>query len=159
AYLRRYPEFAAELAQCFADWKWFPRQGRPAAPPGAAPEPAPPAGSLLGDFRLMREVGRGGMGAVYEAEPGSLGRRGALKVLPFAATMDPRQLQRFQNEARAAASLDHPHIVHVHAVGQERGVHYYAMQFIDGQTVADLLRQLRGDDPEPRRPAGPADPT
>src|SRR6202011_6108811 len=71
----------------------------------------------LGDFRLIREGGRGGMGVGYEAEQVSLGRRVALKVLPFAATMDPRQLQRFHNEARAAASLDHPHIVHVHAVG------------------------------------------
>ena len=59
----------------------------------------------LGDFRILREVGRGGMGVVYEAEQLSLGRRVALKVLPFAATMDPRQLQRFQNEVRAAAVL------------------------------------------------------
>src|SRR6202040_4260144 len=81
----------------------------------------------FGDFRLIREVGRGGMGVVYEAEQISLGRRVALKVLPFAATMDPRHLQRFQNEARAAASLHHEHIVPVHAVGCERGVHFYAM--------------------------------
>jgi serine/threonine protein kinase/Flp pilus assembly protein TadD len=97
----------------------------------------------LGDFLLVREVGRGGMGVVYEAEQRSLGRRVALKVLPFAATMDPRALKRFQNEARAAASLDHPHIVHVHAVGCERGVHYYAMQFVDGQTLAALIADLR----------------
>jgi serine/threonine protein kinase/Flp pilus assembly protein TadD len=97
----------------------------------------------LGDFRLLREVGRGGMGVVYEAEQVSLGRRVALKVLPFAATMDLRQLQRFHNEARAAAALDHPHIVHVHAVGCERGVHYYAMQFIEGQTLAALIAELR----------------
>ncbi|HZT80644.1 MAG TPA: serine/threonine-protein kinase, partial [Gemmataceae bacterium] len=93
----------------------------------------------LGDLDLLREVGRGGMGVVYEAVQRSLGRRVALKVLPFAATMDPRHLQRFQNEARAAASLDHPHIVKVHAVGQERGVHFYAMQFIVGQSLAELL--------------------
>jgi len=67
----------------------------------------------------------------------------ALKVLPFAATMDQRQMQRFQNEARAAASLQHPHIVPVHAVGCERGVHYYAMQFIDGQSLASLIEQQR----------------
>src|SRR5262249_53127214 len=79
----------------------------------------------LGDFRIVREVGRGGMGVVYEAEQISLGRRVALKVLPFAATMDPRQLLRFQNEARAAACLHHEHIVPVHGVGTERGVHYY----------------------------------
>ena len=97
----------------------------------------------LGDFRLLREVGRGGMGVVYEAEQISLGRRVALKVLPFAATLDPEQLQRFKNEAQAAAQLHHTNIVPVYAVGCERGVHYYAMQFIDGQTLADADRELR----------------
>jgi tetratricopeptide (TPR) repeat protein len=102
----------------------------------------------------VREVGRGGMGVVYEAEQLSLGRRVALKVLPFAATMDPRHLQRFQNEARAAASLHHEHIVPVHAVGQERGVHYYAMQFIDGLTLAQFLERQRqgGQSPRPDEP-------
>src|SRR5919108_2838427 len=98
---------------------------------------------LLGDYRLIREVGRGGMGVVYEAEQLSLRRRVALKVLPFAVTADPRQLQRFHNEARAAAQLHHEHIVPVHAVGSERGVHYYAMQFIDGHTLAALIRARR----------------
>jgi superkiller protein 3 len=97
----------------------------------------------LGDFRIVREVGRGGMGIVYEAEQISLGRRVALKVLPFAATMDPRHLQRFHNEARAAACLHHPHIVPVHFVGCERGVHFYAMQLIDGRSLAALLADLR----------------
>jgi serine/threonine protein kinase/tetratricopeptide (TPR) repeat protein len=98
----------------------------------------------LGDFRIIREVGRGGMGVVYEAEQMSLGRRVALKVLPFAATMDPRQLQRFKNEAHAAAQLHHTNIVPVYAVGCERSVHYYAMQFISGHTVATLINELRG---------------
>ncbi len=93
----------------------------------------------LGDFRILREIGRGGMGVVYETEQVSLRRRVALKVLPFAATMDPRHLQRFLNEARAAASLHHEHIVPVYAVGCERGVHYYAMQFIEGRSVAELI--------------------
>src|SRR5262249_48074401 len=75
----------------------------------------------LCDFRLIGEVGRGGMGIVYEAEQNSLNRRVALKVLPYAATMDPKQLQRFKNESRAAASLRHEHIVHVYGVGCERG--------------------------------------
>src|SRR6516162_4229003 len=97
----------------------------------------------LGDFRIVREVGRGGMGIVYEAEQISLARRVALKVLPFAATMDPRHLQRFQNEARAAASLEHPHIVPVYGVGCERGVHYYAMKFIDGQSLAEVVHELK----------------
>jgi serine/threonine protein kinase/tetratricopeptide (TPR) repeat protein len=93
----------------------------------------------LGDFRIVRQVGRGGMGIVYEAEQLSLRRRVALKVLPFASTMDPKQLQRFRNEALAAASLHHEHIVPVFAVGCERGVHYYAMQFIDGMTLAQVI--------------------
>jgi tetratricopeptide (TPR) repeat protein len=67
----------------------------------------------------------------------------ALKVLPFAAALDPRQLQRFKNEAQAAAHLHHPHIVPVYYVGCERGVHFYAMQFIDGQSLAALIHQLR----------------
>ena len=96
----------------------------------------------LGDYRILREVGRGGMGIVYEAEQVSLGRRVALKVLPFAATMDPRHLDRFRNEAQAAAQLHHNHIVPVFGVGCERGVHYYAMQFIEGQTLAEVIHDL-----------------
>jgi serine/threonine protein kinase len=83
------------------------------------------------------------MGVVYEAVQISLGRRVALKVLPFAAAMDPKQLQRFKNEAQAAAQLHHTNIVPVHAVGCERGVHYYAMQFIDGQSLDQVVRNLR----------------
>ncbi|MDR3632509.1 MAG: serine/threonine-protein kinase [Isosphaeraceae bacterium] len=105
----------------------------------------PPAGlGELGDFRLLREVGRGGMGVVYEAEQISLRRRVALKVLPFAAAIDSRRLQRFKTEALAAAHVQHEKIVPVHAVGCERGVHYYAMQFIDGQSLAALIGELRG---------------
>jgi eukaryotic-like serine/threonine-protein kinase len=97
----------------------------------------------LGDFRILREIGRGGMGIVYEAEQVSLDRRVALKVLPFAAALDGKQLQRFKNEAQAAAHLHHTHIVPVHAVGCERGVHYYAMQFIEGKTLAAMITELR----------------
>ncbi len=110
--------------------------------------PTPSAGEIhpegpLGDFRILREAGRGGMGVVYEAMQISLGRRVALKVLPFAATMDSRRLQRFQNEARAAAGLHHTNIVPVYFVGSERGVHYYAMQFIEGRDLASVIAQLR----------------
>jgi serine/threonine protein kinase len=97
----------------------------------------------LGDFRIVRELARGGMGVVYEAVQLSLGRRVALKVLPFAATLQPKQLQRFLNEAQAAAHLHHANIVPVFAVGSDRGVHYYAMQLIDGISLAELLRRLR----------------
>jgi serine/threonine-protein kinase len=97
----------------------------------------------LGDFRILREVGRGGMGVVYEAEQISLGRKVALKVLPFAATLDAKHLQRFKTEAQAAGHLHHQNIVPVYAVGCERGVHYYAMQFIEGQTLAAMITELR----------------
>jgi serine/threonine protein kinase/Flp pilus assembly protein TadD len=110
----------------------------------AAVGPGEEVRGTLGDFHIIREVGRGGMGIVYEAEQMSLSRRVALKVLPFAGTLDAKQLQRFKNEAQAAAHLQHGNIVPVYFVGCERGVHYYAMQFIDGQTLADLIRELRG---------------
>jgi len=119
--------------------------GSPASSEGgahAAPDPTCALG-VLGDFRIIREVGRGGMGVVYEAEQISLGRRVALKVLPFAAALDPRHLARFRVEAQAAALLHHAHIVPIHAVGCDRGVHYYAMQFVDGRTLADLIADLR----------------
>ncbi|MFO0821254.1 MAG: serine/threonine-protein kinase [Pirellulales bacterium] len=99
----------------------------------------------LGDYRILREIGRGGMGIVYEARQLSLGRTVALKVLPFAAVLDPVQVQRFQNEAQAAAQLHHPHIVPVFAVGCERGVHYYSMQYIDGRSLDQVVRELQVD--------------
>jgi tetratricopeptide (TPR) repeat protein len=142
-FLARFPEVAGELAACLeglefvhaaaCEARGFASSG-PDDAPGGHTVPA-----VLGDFRILREVGRGGMGVVYEAEQLSLGRHVALKVLPSAAALDARQLQRFQNEARAAAQLQHPHIVPVLAVGCESGVHYYAMQFIDGHSLTDLI--------------------
>ena len=152
-FVGRYPEIAGVLAECLEGLA-FVQAAAPALsdPLAGQGSPLPGAGDgplvgTLGDFRLLREVGRGGMGIVYEAEQVSLGRRVALKVLPFAATMDPRQLQRFHNEARAAAGLHHTNIVPVHGVGCERGVHYYAMQFIEGRTLADLIAQQQGTSP------------
>ncbi len=98
---------------------------------------------ILGDFRILQEIGRGGMGVVFEAEQVSLRRRVALKVLPTASMLDPRSMQRFRNEAQAAASLHHSNIVPIYGVGCERGVHYYAMQFIDGPTIAEVIANLR----------------
>jgi serine/threonine protein kinase/tetratricopeptide (TPR) repeat protein len=102
------------------------------------------ATGTIGDYEIVREIGRGGMGIVYEAVQISLHRRVALKVLPFAAALDSRALARFKQESLAAAQLDHPHIVHVHAVGVDRGVHYYAMQFIEGQSLAEVIGEMRG---------------
>ena len=99
----------------------------------------------IGDFEIVCEIGRGGMGVVYEARQISLNRRVALKMLPFAALLDSKQIARFRNEAQAAAQLHHPHIVPVHFVGAERGVHYYAMQLIDGQPLDRAIKELRGD--------------
>ena len=104
-----------------------------AAPDGSAVQP-------LGDYRIVREIGRGGMGVVYEAEQLSLGRRVALKILPLASMLNPQRVQRFRNEAQAAAHLDHPHIVDIYGVGCERGVHYFAMRYIQGCTLAELIQ-------------------
>jgi serine/threonine protein kinase/Flp pilus assembly protein TadD len=141
-YARRYPEMADLLRQILAALSVM----GPAAAESAVDGAAPPQGSVpgcLGDFRILREVGRGGMGVVYEAEQISLTRRVALKVLPFASTLDSKQLQRFKNEAQAAAHLHHTNIVPVFATGCERGVHYYAMQYIEGQTLAEVIEELR----------------
>ena len=82
----------------------------------------------LGDFTIHREIGRGGMGLVYEATQNTLHRRVALKLLPLASMLDARQIARFKNESHAAAQLQHPHIVPIFSVGIERGIHYYARQ-------------------------------
>ncbi len=104
--------------------------------PGMGPNDPEISPQPLGDFKILRELGRGGMGIVYEAIQLSLGRHVALKVLPMAASLDDRYLQRFKMEAQAAAQLHHNHIVPVYAVGCERGMHYYAMQLINGSPVS-----------------------
>ncbi len=148
-WLDRYPDLADALNQCL-DGLEMVHQAAPLAGPlsadwprasGAAQDAA--AANPLGDFRIVREIGRGGMGIVYEAVQLSLARRVALKVLPFAATFDAKHLQRFRQEAQAAAQLHHSNIVPVYAVGCERGIHFYAMQLIDGQSLDVVVRQLR----------------
>src|SRR5438445_5350764 len=154
-YLSRYPEFAAELQEFLTLRDQMRRLAGPlreaalakSAGPGKADSRPLRAEKAelgeIGEFQLLREIGRGGMGIVYEAFQTSLNRRVALKVLPFAAALDPKQLQRFQNEAQAAAQLHHANIVPVHGVGHERGVHYYAMQLIDGQSLAQVIADCR----------------
>jgi len=116
----------------------------------ASQEPGVPAGlQTMGDYRLIREIGRGGMGVVYEAWQISLRRRIALKLLPFTSSHDTKQISRFKNEAQAAAQAQHPNIVPVFAIGEENGAHYYVMQLIEGQSLTSLLAALRnsGDPP------------
>ncbi len=100
----------------------------------------------LGGFELHEPIGRGGMGVVYRATQRSLNRTVAVKVLPLAAVLDPRQLTRFQHEAEAAASLQHPHIVPVYAVGCERGVHFYAMQYVHGESLDQWIAARNSSD-------------
>lgn len=102
---------------------------------------------LLGDFKIIREIGRGGMGVVYEAEQRSLKRRVALKILGPTMANSPKQLARFQSEAKAAARLHHTNIVSVYGVGEHDGLYYYAMQLIDGMTLGDAiaLNETGGD--------------
>jgi serine/threonine protein kinase len=108
----------------------------PVSQPGPAPE-------QLGDYRILREIGHGGMGVVYEAEQGSLGRRVALKVLPPWALTNPVQVRRFEREARAAGRLHHTNIVPVFGVGREGDTHYYVMQYIQCQPLSEVLAELR----------------
>jgi uncharacterized delta-60 repeat protein len=97
----------------------------------------------LGDFRLIGELGRGGMGVVYEAEQVSVGRRVAIKILPFAALLNETQLERFATEATAAARLQHSGIVQIYSVGCERGIHFYSMRLIEGPSLAQVITGLR----------------
>jgi hypothetical protein len=158
--LASHPDLRSELEEFFAGHDEVERLAvalREGGEAGVEPrtdvgKSAPDLGEL-GDFRLLRETGRGGMGVVYEAEQISLRRRVALKVLPFAAALDPRQLQRFKNEALAAAHLRHENIVPVYMVGEERGVHYYAMQFVEGRSLAHLIAELKSQTPQPPKQA------
>jgi serine/threonine protein kinase len=140
----RYPDLADAMAP-YLDALDMVHTAAPLLQQAATDRPAAEAipTEPLGDFRIVREVGRGGMGIVYEAVQLSLGRRVALKVLPFAAALDAKQLQRFKNEAQAAAHLQHPNIVPVYFVGMERGVHFYAMQLIEGRNLAVLIEEMR----------------
>ena len=146
-FLAQHAEIADALGQCLSGLDFIQaaavRLGGSQASWDAQLSDAMPPGAQLGEYRIIREVGRGGMGVVYEAEQISLGRRVALKVLPFAAAIDPKQRQRFQIEAHAAAQLNHPHIVAIFGVGCDRGVHYYAMQFVEGRSLASVLDDLR----------------
>ncbi len=96
-------------------------------------------GKQLGDYRLVRELGRGGMGIVYLAQQISLDRMVAVKLLPFASLLEPKYIERFKNEARAAAQLEHPNIVPVYSIGQDDGIHYYAMRYINGQSLDQVI--------------------
>ncbi|MBN70366.1 MAG: hypothetical protein CME32_13920 [Gimesia sp.] len=140
-YRQRYPELSAEIEE------FFPAIA--ALEGGKYAEPAPSKVSLgasvpeqLGDFQIVREIGRGGMGVVYEAIQQSLNRRVALKLLPRHLLLDEKQLKRFQREAELTASLHHTNIVPVYGVGENGGFHYYVMQLIEGIGLDELTQKI-----------------
>src|SRR5262249_1872418 len=150
-YTDRHPGHAAEILHLFPALVKI-EQLKPAAAAATGPFAGTPDASgmprpeRIGGYRIVGEVGRGGMGVVYEAEQLALGRRVALKVLPLHAAKDGSGLARFRREARAAARLHHTNIVPIHEVGEDGDQCYYAMQLIQGQPldrVLDELRQLR----------------
>ncbi|HEY2156792.1 MAG TPA: serine/threonine-protein kinase, partial [Isosphaeraceae bacterium] len=110
---------------------------------GRRPFRSGPALERLGDFRILRELGRGGMGVVYEAEQQSLGRHVAVKVLARGIARTSEQVRRFLREARAAARLHHTNIVPVFEVGEHDGQYYYAMQFIPGPGLDEVIEEVR----------------
>ncbi len=148
-FARRYPDHADEIREVLPALVMIEKAkdsdtSRPRCPTDATAS-EPPI-KQLGDYQILREVARGGMGVVYEAEQLSLGRHVAIKVLSAVARLDSRQLGRFQREARSAARLHHTNIVPVFGVGEQDGLHYYVMQFIQGlglDLVLDELRRLR----------------
>ena len=145
--LAAHPELAEELRPYLESLRLLHGAARDLRPEkaksnGSAADSSLSAARRIGDYRILREVGRGGMGIVYEAHQLSLNRRVALKILPLAAVLDQRQIARFRNEAQAAAQLHHTNIVPVFAVGQEQGVYYYAMQYVDGPSLEQVIDQL-----------------
>jgi serine/threonine protein kinase/WD40 repeat protein len=144
-YAERHPELAQQirdlLPTLLAVEKAVPKVDE-------AHPPAPPLPERLGGYRILRKIGQGGMGVVYEAEQEALGRHVALKVLPFARLLEPTFRQRFQREAQAAARLHHSNIVPVFGVGEQDGLLFYAMQYIQGQGLDQVLadvKHLRAD--------------
>jgi serine/threonine protein kinase len=147
-YLDRHPELAEEIRDLFPALLMMEDLGESSG--GTTGSPAADTGlavaarlERLGDYRILREVGRGGMGVVYEAEQESLGRRVALKVLSAGSLLDPKQVRRFDREAKAAARLHHTNIVPVFGVGHQDGHHYFVMQFIAGLGLDAVLEDLR----------------
>ncbi|MBL8748674.1 MAG: protein kinase [Planctomycetes bacterium] len=127
--IAQHPDLAELLTMLWAD-----------GPPAEGAE-----GDVVGPFRLVRELGRGGMGVVHEAHQTSLGRRVALKVLGTGATLTAAQVARFRREALVLARLDHSHVVRVVDVGENDGRHWLAMELVDGCSLAEHLDRLRTD--------------
>jgi serine/threonine protein kinase/WD40 repeat protein len=147
-YIERHPELAGEIREVFPAMAMMENialadESLEGDATGDLPVHSPPILEQLGDYRIVREVGRGGMGVVYEAEQVSLGRHVALKVLPPQMLKDAKTRRRFEREARAAAKLHHTNIVPVFGVGEQGETPYYVMQFIQGQGLDAVLEELK----------------
>ena len=146
-YTDRYPDLADDIRNLFPAMVKVEQveavlQGEEQPQTGDSRASNPPH-FQIGDYRILREIGRGGMGVVYEANQISLGRRVALKVLPRHVSSDRMIQERFRREARAAGRLHHTNIVPVYEVGQDGDVRFYAMQFIQGQGLDAVITELK----------------
>src|SRR6266852_9714574 len=103
------------------------------------------AGTKLGRYEIRAKIGEGGMGEVYLAEDTQLHRKVALKILPTEVAANRDRMRRFNQEATSAAALNHPNIAHIYEIGEAEGLHFIAMEFVDGQTLRELIHFRQTD--------------